>query len=112
MDSTSKFTDDDLKAIATYLKDQPVENAAEEVGDLDAGVMKSGNAIYADQCSACHGADGSGVEGLFPMLKGSPLVQSVDPASALHVLLRGAPKCRDRSCADGACDAGVWLDAQ
>ena len=90
MDSTSKFTDDDLKAIATYLKDQPVENAAEEVGDLDAGVMKSGNAIYADQCSACHGADGSGVEGLFPMLKGSPLVQSVDPASALHVLLRGA----------------------
>ena len=90
MDSTSKFTDDDLKAIATYLQDQPVENAAEEVGDLDAGVMKSGNAIYADQCSACHGADGSGVEGLFPMLKGSPLVQSVDPASALHVLLRGA----------------------
>ena len=90
MDSTSKFTDDDLKAIATYLKDQPVENAAEEVGDLDAGVMKSGNAIYADQCAACHGADGSGVEGLFPMLKGSPLVQSVDPASALHVLLRGA----------------------
>jgi mono/diheme cytochrome c family protein len=90
MDSTSKFTDDDLKAIATYLKDQPVENAAEEVGDLDAEVMKSGNAIYADQCSACHAADGSGVEGLFPMLKGSPLVQSVDPASVLHVLLRGA----------------------
>ena len=90
MDSTSKFTDDDLKAIATYLKDQPVENAADEVGDLDASAMKSGSAIYADQCSACHAADGSGVDGLFPMLKGSPLVQSVDPASVLHVLLRGA----------------------
>jgi mono/diheme cytochrome c family protein len=90
MDSTSKFTDDDLKAIATYLKDQPVENAAAEAGDFDAGMMKSGSAIYVDQCSACHAADGSGVDGLFPMLKGSPLVQSVDPASVLHVLLRGA----------------------
>ena len=90
MDSTSKFTDDDLRAIATYLKDQPVENTAEEAGAPDAGVMKSGSAIYADQCSACHAADGSGVEGLFPMLKGSSLVQSVDPASVLHVLLRGA----------------------
>jgi mono/diheme cytochrome c family protein len=90
MDSTSKFTDDDLKAIATYLKDQPIANAAEEAGDVDAGMMKQGSAIYADQCSACHAADGSGVDGLFPMLKGSPLVQSVDPASILHVLLRGA----------------------
>jgi mono/diheme cytochrome c family protein len=90
MDSTSKFTDDDLKAIGTYLKDQPVANAAEEAGDVDAGVMKQGSAIYADQCSACHAADGSGVDGLFPMLKGSTLVQSTDPASILHVLLRGA----------------------
>jgi mono/diheme cytochrome c family protein len=90
MDSTSKFTDDDLKAIATYLKDQPVASVAEEADDVDAGIMKQGSAIYADQCSACHAADGSGVDGLFPMLKGSPLVQSVDPASILHVLLRGA----------------------
>jgi len=90
MDSISKLTDDDLKAIATYLKDQPVENVAEEAGNLDAGVMKNGSAIYADQCSACHAPDGSGIDGLFPMLKGSPLVQSVDPASVLHVLLRGA----------------------
>jgi mono/diheme cytochrome c family protein len=90
MDSTSKFTDDDLKAIANYLKDQPVASAAEEAGDVDAGLMKQGSAIYADQCSACHAADGSGVEGLFPVLKGSPSVQSADPASVLHVLLRGA----------------------
>ena len=90
MDSTSKFTDDDLKAIATYLKDQPIENAPEDAAGPDAGVMKSGSAIYAEQCSACHAADGSGIDGLFPMLKGSSLVQSGDPASVLHVLLRGA----------------------
>jgi mono/diheme cytochrome c family protein len=90
MDSTSKLNDGDLNAIATYLKDQPVESAAEVTSDPDAGVMKRGGAIYADQCSACHAPDGSGVDGLFPMLKGSPLVQSVDPASVLHVVLRGA----------------------
>jgi mono/diheme cytochrome c family protein len=90
MDSISKLTDDDLKAIATYLKDQPVENVAEEAGNPDVGVMKDGSAIYADQCAACHAPDGSGIDGLFPMLKGSPLVQSVNPASVLHVLLRGA----------------------
>jgi mono/diheme cytochrome c family protein len=90
MDSTSKFTDEDLTAIATYLKDQPVPNATDEVVDLDAGVMKSGSAVYADQCAACHASDGSGIEGLFPMLKGSALVQSIDPSSVLHVVLRGA----------------------
>jgi mono/diheme cytochrome c family protein len=90
MDSTSKFTDEDLNAIAIYLKDQPAPNATDEAIDPNAGVMKSGSAVYADQCAACHASDGSGVEGLFPMLKGSALVQSVDPSSVLHVVLRGA----------------------
>jgi hypothetical protein len=31
-----------------------------------------------------------GTDGLFPTLKGSALVQSLDPASVLHVVLRGA----------------------
>jgi mono/diheme cytochrome c family protein len=90
MDSTSKLTDEDINAIAVYLKDQPVPNATEAAGDPDAGVMRSGGAIYAVQCAACHAPDGSGVDGLFPMLKGSALVQSLDPASILHVVLRGA----------------------
>jgi mono/diheme cytochrome c family protein len=90
MDSTSKLTDDDLNAIAVYLKDQPVPNTAEAAGDPDGGVMKSGGAIYAVQCAACHAPDGSGIDGLFPMLKGSAVVQSNDPVSILHVVLRGA----------------------
>lgn len=91
MDSTSKFNDDDLNAVATYLKDQPVGKAAEAEGsEPDAGIVKMGGAIYADECSACHAPDGSGVAGLFPTLKGSPAVQSIDPTSVLHVVLRGA----------------------
>jgi mono/diheme cytochrome c family protein len=90
MNSTSKLTDEDLNAIAVYLKDQPIPSTTEAAADPDAGMMKSGGAIYAVQCAACHAPDGSGVDGLFPMLKGSPLVQSLDPASVLHVVLRGA----------------------
>jgi mono/diheme cytochrome c family protein len=91
MASTSKLNDDDLRAIATYVKDLPSENVAEQqTGPPDAGVMKSGNAIYVAQCAACHAPDGSGIEGLFPMLKGSASVQSLNPASILHVVLRGA----------------------
>jgi mono/diheme cytochrome c family protein len=90
MDSTSKLTDEDLNAIAVYLKDQPVPNTAEAAGDPDANMMKSGGAIYAVQCAACHAPDGSGADGLFPMLKGSAVVQSNDPVSILHVVLRGA----------------------
>ncbi len=89
MDSTSKLTDEDLNAIAVYLKDQPVPNTTEATGEPDAGVMRNGGAVYAVQCAACHGPDGSGVDGLFPMLKGSALIQSPDPVSILHVVLRG-----------------------
>jgi mono/diheme cytochrome c family protein len=90
MDSTSKLTDEDIKAIATYLKDQPLPDVTERSEAPGAAEMNTGGVIYADQCSACHGPDGGGVEGLFPALKGSAGVQSVDPASVLHVLLRGA----------------------
>jgi len=55
--------------------------------------------------------DGSGVDGLFPMLKGSALVQStdgLDPARGVA----GGSKCRDRPRADRAGDAVVRLDTQ
>jgi mono/diheme cytochrome c family protein len=32
-------------------------------------------ALYMDNCSACHQANGKGVKGAFPSLAGSPLVQ-------------------------------------
>jgi mono/diheme cytochrome c family protein len=52
--------------------------------------MATGSAIYADECSACHGLDGKGVPYLFPSLAGSPNVRSTDPASLIRVLIEGA----------------------
>ena len=52
--------------------------------------MKAGEAIYGDECSACHGFDGKGVAFLFPALAGSANVHSGDPTSLIRVVLQGA----------------------
>jgi mono/diheme cytochrome c family protein len=91
--STSHLTDADLKAIAVYLKDQPArgESAAPSaVVKTEPKVMTMGAAIYADECTGCHGAGGKGTAGLFPSLDGAPVVQQTDATSLLHVVLRGA----------------------
>ena len=87
--STSKMTDSDLKAIAAYLKDLPVQNEAAPPAP-DQTVMKSGAQIYADECAGCHGAQGKGQPGLIPALSNAATVQQTDPTSLLRVVLRGA----------------------
>jgi mono/diheme cytochrome c family protein len=90
-DSTSHMTDADLKAVATYLKDQASQNENQSASDKpDQTVMKVGTAIYADECAGCHTMNGKGASGLFPSLDGSPVVQQTDPTTLLHVVLRGA----------------------
>lgn len=89
-DSTSHMTDADLRAIAVYLKDQPGRAETSTPPAPDAGTMKIGAAIYADECSGCHAADGKGIPRMFPALRGSPAVQQDDPTSLLHVVLRGS----------------------
>jgi mono/diheme cytochrome c family protein len=89
--SSSQMSDADLTAIAAYLKDLPGQTASSPapVSASDPR-MAAGGAIYADECSACHGPDGKGVPFLFPSLAGSPNVRSADPASLTHVLIEGA----------------------
>jgi mono/diheme cytochrome c family protein len=102
--STSQMTDADLKAIAVYLKDQPAkgESGTQSGVKADEKVMKMGAAIYADECSGCHGADGKGAAGLFPSLNGAPVVQQNDATSLLHVVLRGARSAATAGAPTGA----------
>ncbi|MBV9427453.1 MAG: c-type cytochrome [Bradyrhizobiaceae bacterium] len=106
MDSSSKLTDADLRAIAVYLKDQPAGGGGEASNAPDQALMKSGEQIFIDECAACHRQNAKGIPGMFPTLAGSPAVQSTDPASLLRVVLRGA-----RSAATDAAPTGPAMPA-
>jgi mono/diheme cytochrome c family protein len=73
------------------LKDLPQQTASPPaaVSASDPTIVARG-AIYADECSACHGMDGKGVPNLFPSLAGSSNVRSTDPASLIRIVLEGA----------------------
>ncbi|MBI1202073.1 MAG: c-type cytochrome [Rhodopseudomonas sp.] len=91
--STSKLSDADLHAIATYVKTmKPEKNPppAPPQARMDDPKMKAGAAVFADSCSACHGGDGKGTPGLFPPLAGNANVQQHDPATVIRVILDGA----------------------
>lgn len=87
--STSKLNDDDLKAIATYLKDMPAAATEKEPGKPDPKLVQAGQAIYVDNCSACHRSNGEGTPGTFPSLKGDTTVQDRDPTTIIRLILEG-----------------------
>jgi mono/diheme cytochrome c family protein len=88
--STSKMTDDDVKAIATYLKSLPGDEKPQTAMAASAPEMMAGGAIYRDQCSACHGLDGKGIDRLFPSVANSSMARADDPTSVIRIVLRGA----------------------
>ena len=88
-DSTSQLSDDDLLAIATYLGDRP-EAPTPSMTPPDPGAMKVGEAIFVDECSACHLMQGQGQTLAFPPLAHSANLQQTDPTTTLHFILAGA----------------------
>ena len=87
--STSKLNEGDLKAIAVYLKDLPA-TSEKKPGAPDPKVSKAGEAIYLDNCAACHRSNGEGVPGMFPPLKGDAGAQGREPATVIRIILDGA----------------------
>lgn len=85
--STSKMTDADLRAMATYLKDNSGSEASEKPSQA---MFDAGKAIYEDDCSACHQSDGKGVPQMFPPLAHNTNAQQQNPTSVIHVVLDGA----------------------
>jgi mono/diheme cytochrome c family protein len=90
LNSTSKMSDGDVRAIATYLKDLPASAPEPEVTPPPPAGMAMGKAVYAHACIACHEADGSGAPRIYPPLPGNALLQSTDPLSTLRIILDGA----------------------
>lgn len=89
--STSKLDDQDLMAIAVYLKDLPPDSVTALVPIAASDKrMVAGQAIYKDTCSACHQDSGEGARRLFPALAGSAVAQQSDPTTLIRVVLAGS----------------------
>ena len=98
--SSQHFSDDDLIAIATYLKslppgkdEQPVPSVPERVPPSklpDTLFSTRGGLAYVQFCSNCHREDGGGVAGIFPPLVQNPTVTSADPVTLVHITLTGS----------------------
>jgi len=92
MNSTQYLSDADLNAIAAYLKNR--QNAPNKslpkTAALDATALARGQALYTDNCTACHMPDGRGVPNVFPPLTGSAAIQADKPGTVIHVVLAGA----------------------
>lgn len=96
--SMQYMTEDDLTSIARYLKSLPAVNPADKPHQYDPAVAdalwngddsKRGAAVYIDNCAACHRTDGNGYTRVFPALAGNPVLQSDDPTSLIHIVLKG-----------------------
>ncbi|WP_408528296.1 c-type cytochrome [Paraburkholderia fungorum] len=100
-DSTQYLSDNDLNAIAHYLKSLPARQsssaykpdsrrAEETVQAIRTGdVERPGTGIYLSYCARCHQADGSGVSGKFPKLAGNPTVLAPDATSLIRLVTTG-----------------------
>lgn len=101
--STQYLTDQDLMAIAEYLKSLPPSNS-EDQGNVEQASAASattralragdtnmrGARVYLENCSACHRSDGSGAKRTFPNLANNEAVNAKDPISLIHIVLAGA----------------------
>lgn len=88
MGSTHHMTDEDLRAIAVYLKNVPARSQISETV-IDEEVLAAGKITYTVHCGSCHLPTGLGSDIMGVPLAGNSLVQAPDPATLINVILYG-----------------------
>jgi mono/diheme cytochrome c family protein len=90
-DSLSHLNDDDLHAIAAYLKSiPPKQTFANTEGAFDRKGAP-GEQVYLAHCASCHRPDGRGEPGRVPALAGNGAVKAGGPEDVIRVVLGGLP---------------------
>ena len=103
--STQYLSDDDLTAIAHYLKSFPAGkeervSTGAPLAAPSADRPASGSAWYEEYCTTCHRADGTGATRIFPALAGNDVVETADATSLIHIILSGGRRPRTTALPD------------
>jgi len=90
MNSTRHLSEPDVRAMAVYLRSLPALEG-EMNAPADEQTKATGASLYDIHCGTCHLPTGLGGADTGPRLAGfSPVVQAVDPASMINIILYGA----------------------
>ena len=98
--STQFMSEDDLKAIARYLKSLPGTKdekpwqyqASADMADVGLRLKIPGAQTFMAKCSACHGADGRGQGPWIPPLAGSAASLAHENVSSINAVLNGSAR--------------------
>jgi alcohol dehydrogenase (quinone), cytochrome c subunit len=97
--STSQLTDEDILAIASYLKTlspAPKDLSRYSADPATAAALAAGREtsrgaeLYDDNCAACHRTDGGGSPNVLPKIAGNSTVLSADADSLIRLVLTGS----------------------
>ena len=88
-DSLAHLHDDDLQAIAVYLKSLPPKRNHGPGAVATADEQAAGQDVYVTNCSSCHQPDGAGLAGAVPPLKANGAVTAGGPENVIRVVLGG-----------------------
>jgi mono/diheme cytochrome c family protein len=91
--SLQYMTDEDIAAMAVYLKSLPKRDAEPPPPSsarlVQPAVMESGRSIYTRQCAMCHGPEGRGFPPHYPPLAGNPSITMATPVNPIRIVLNG-----------------------
>ena len=68
--------------------------------------MTKGEGVYLQSCAGCHQADGGGIPGVFPAIKGSPIALGPQ-IGHIAVLIDGVPGSAMQSFADQLSEVNI-----
>ncbi|KAG0162062.1 hypothetical protein DFQ30_004094 [Apophysomyces sp. BC1015] len=93
--SLQYMTDDDIRAMSTYLKTIPQKKEAPEMMQLETStafgkaLFEQGKKLYSDQCAQCHSENGLGHPPHFPPLANNQSVQMQSAVNPIRMVLNG-----------------------
>jgi mono/diheme cytochrome c family protein len=91
--SLQYMRDDDVKAMAVYLKALPQRESepppTSQARLVDPKAMELGRAVYATQCTVCHGNEGKGYPPAYPPLAGNQSITMASPVNSIRMVLNG-----------------------